>query len=162
MYSISRTLAALACLAAIAPLAHAQSSYPDRPITLIVPFSAGGDADVAARNLSVVVQRTMNQSLIAVNRAGAGGAIGSMAVRTAKPDGYTLLMARVGSQVVLPALQKGLEYMWNSFTFLGLLELGVGVDLSTAISFGVGLSVRLLAIWRSWRLPIFSFQERWE
>ena len=46
--------------------------------------------------------------------------------------------------------------------FLGLLELGVGVDLSTAISFGVGLSVRLLAIWRSWRLPIFSFQERWE
>lgn len=46
--------------------------------------------------------------------------------------------------------------------FLGLLELGVGVDLSTGISFGIGLSLRLLAIWRSWRLPIFSFQERWD
>ena len=112
----------LAVLAVIAPMAAAQS-YPDRPITLVVPFSAGGDADVAARNLSVVAQRTMGQNLVAVNRAGAGGAIGSIAVRNAKPDGYTLLLARVGSQVVLPALQTGLDYKWNSFTFLGLLEL---------------------------------------
>lgn len=124
MHSISNNLAILACLSAISPLAGAQAHvYPDRPITLVVPFSAGGDADVAARNLAFVVQRTMGQSLIAVNRAGAGGAIGSMAVRSAKPDGYTVLLARVGSQVVLPALQKGLEYKWNSFTFLGLLEL---------------------------------------
>ena len=46
--------------------------------------------------------------------------------------------------------------------FLGLLQLGLHLDLSTAISFGVGLSLRLLAIWRCWRLPIFSFQERWD
>lgn len=119
---IPHTIAWLAVLSTIMPNAAAQS-YPDRPITLVVPFSAGGDADVAARNLSVVVQRTMGQNMIAVNRAGAGGAIGSVAVRGAKPDGYTLLLARVGSQVVLPALQKGLDYKWNSFTFLGLLEL---------------------------------------
>ena len=124
MHSIPHTLATLACLSAIATQAGAQSPrYPDRPITLVVPFSAGGDADVAARNLAVVAQRTLGQSLIAVNRAGAGGAIGSLAVQGAKPDGYTLLLARVGSQVVLPALQKGLDYKWNSFTFLGMLEL---------------------------------------
>lgn len=46
--------------------------------------------------------------------------------------------------------------------FLGLLELGIGVDLSTAISFGIGLILRLLAIWQGWKLPTFSFQERWE
>lgn len=46
--------------------------------------------------------------------------------------------------------------------FLGLLELGVDVGLSTAISFGVGLTLRLLAIWQGWRLPTFSFQKRWE
>lgn len=122
MHQIPHPLAFLACLVVIAPMANAQT-YPDRPITVVVPFSAGGDADVAARNLAVVAQRTMGQSLIAVNRAGASGAIGSNAVRGAKPDGYTLLLARVGSQVVLPALQKGLDYKWNSFTFLGLLEL---------------------------------------
>lgn len=122
MRHILHAIAFLTCLPVIAPLASAQS-YPDRPVTVIVPFSAGGDADVAARNLAVVAQRTMGQNLIAVNRAGASGAIGSIAVRGAKPDGYTLLLARVGSQVVLPALQKGLDYKWNSFTFLGLLEL---------------------------------------
>lgn len=124
MHPIPTSLGLLACLFVIAPAVHAQAQpYPDRPITLVVPFSAGGDADVAARNLAVVAQRTMGQNLLAVNRAGAGGAIGSMAVRSAKPDGYTLLLARVGSQVVLPALQKGLDYKWDSFTFLGLLEL---------------------------------------
>ena len=111
-------------LSATALPASAQpQAYPDRPITVVVPFSAGGDADTAARHLGVVAQRTMGQNLIAVNRAGAGGAIGSLSVRSAKPDGYTLLLARVGSQVVLPALQRGLDYKWNDFTFLGLLEL---------------------------------------
>ncbi|MDD2712414.1 MAG: trimeric intracellular cation channel family protein [Simplicispira sp.] len=46
--------------------------------------------------------------------------------------------------------------------FLGLLEFGVGMNLSTALCFGVGLTLRLLAIWRGWKLPTFSFQERWE
>ena len=124
MHPVPRAIALVACLSAIALTASAQfHPYPDRPITVVVPFSAGGDADLAARNLAVVAQRTMGQSLIAVNRAGASGAIGSLAVRSAKPDGYTLLLGRVGSQVVLPALQEGLSYKWNDFTFLGLLEL---------------------------------------
>lgn len=98
-------------------------AYPQQPITMIVPFSAGGDADIAARNLAPVAQRVLGQPIVPMNRAGASGAIGSQAVRAAKPDGYTLLLARVGSQVVLPALQQGLGYKWNDFSFIGLLEL---------------------------------------
>ncbi len=98
-------------------------AYPQQTITLIVPFSAGGDADIAARNLAPLAQRLLGQTIVPMNRAGASGAIGSQAVRTAKPDGYTLLLARVGSQVVLPALQPGLGYKWNDFSFIGLLEL---------------------------------------
>ena len=109
-------------LLAFSLLANAQT-YPDRPVTIIAPFAAGGDADIAARNLAAVAQRLLGQNVIVVNRAGASGAIGSLAVRNAKPDGYNLLLARVGSQAVLPAMQKNLEYQWNSFSFIGLLEL---------------------------------------
>jgi tripartite-type tricarboxylate transporter receptor subunit TctC len=111
-----------AALAAVVFGAAAQA-YPEHPVSLIIPFSAGGDADVAARSLAAVAQRTLGQPLIPMNRAGASGAIGSLAVRNAKPDGYTLLLARVGSQAVLPALQADLGYKWNDFSFLGLLEL---------------------------------------
>jgi tripartite-type tricarboxylate transporter receptor subunit TctC len=71
----------------------------------------------------MAAQKTMAQPLLPVNRAGASGGIGSATVRNAKPDGYTLLIARVGSQAVLPALQPTAGYKWNDFTFLGLLEL---------------------------------------
>ncbi len=118
---LSHGLALIAGLA-LSCSAWAQA-YPQQPITVIVPFSAGGDADIAARNLAPVAQRVLGQPIVPMNRAGASGAIGSQAARAAKPDGYTLLLARVGSQVVLPALQQGLTYKWNDFTLIGLLEL---------------------------------------
>ena len=104
MQHFDRALAA--CLTSACALsASAQTpAYPDQPITLIIPFSAGGDADGAARALAMVAQKALGQPLVPVNRAGASGGIGSIAVRNAKPDGYTLLIARVGSQAVLPAL----------------------------------------------------------
>jgi tripartite-type tricarboxylate transporter receptor subunit TctC len=98
-------------------------AYPDRPITFVVPFSAGGDADLAGRNLAAAAEGLLKQPIIVMNKAGASGAIGSQQVKDATPDGYTLLVARVGSNVVLPALQKDLTYKWNDFTFIGLLEL---------------------------------------
>ena len=104
MHQLNRVLAG--CLAACALTATAQAHpYPDQPVMLVIPFSAGGDADGAARALAMVAQKTLGQPLVPVNRAGASGGIGSIAVRNAKPDGYTLLIARVGSQAVLPALQ---------------------------------------------------------
>ncbi len=111
-------------LAAVACSAGAQTgSYPDQPITLVIPFSVGGDADQAARTLGAVAQGLLGQNLVPLNRAGAGGGIGSQVVRNAKPDGYTLLLARVGSQVILPALNPSTGYAWNDFTLLGMLEL---------------------------------------
>src|SRR5690606_26405355 len=75
----------------------AAQSFPERPVTLIVPFSTGGDADLSGRNLAAALQKVIGQSVVVMNRAGASGAIGSMAVKEAKPDGYTLLVARIGS-----------------------------------------------------------------
>jgi len=113
--------AALAALT-LSPRVQAQT-YPTKPVTIVVPFGAGGDADQSARNLSIVAQGVLKQPVVIVNKPGASGAIGSQFVKDAAPDGYTLLLARVGSQVVLPALQRDLSYKWNDFTFIGLLEL---------------------------------------
>jgi tripartite-type tricarboxylate transporter receptor subunit TctC len=98
-------------------------TYPNKPITIVVPFAAGGDADQSARNLATVAQNVLKQSIVVVNKGGASGAIGSQFVKDAAPDGYTLLLARVGSQAVLPAMKNDLSYKWNDFTFIGLLEL---------------------------------------
>ena len=135
MKQLEAAALAIALLFSATFTAHAQGgTYPDHPVTLIVPFSAGGDADVAARSLAVVAQQVTGQVHVPVNRAGASGAIGSLAVRNARPDGYTLLLARVGSQVVLPALQPSVGYKWNEFTLLGLLELNPVVCVTRADS----------------------------
>lgn len=123
--TIWRLAAAGAWLAASLALAGAgvAQTYPQRPVTLVTPFSVGGDADLAARNLAAVIQPYLGQPLVVMNRGGANGAIGSQYVKDAAPDGYTLLLARVGSQAILPALQPDLSYRWDDFTVLGLLEL---------------------------------------
>ena len=100
----------------------AAQHYPDRPVQLVVPFSTGGDSDLSARNLAPAMQKVIGQSVVVLNRAGASGSIGSQVVKDAKPDGYTLLLARIGSQALLPALKRDLGYRWDDFTFLGLLE----------------------------------------
>ena len=106
---------------AVASPAAAQA-YPDRPVQLVVPFSTGGDSDLSARNLAPAMQKVIGQTVVVVNRAGASGAIGSQVVKDAKPDGYTLLLARIGSQALLPALKPNLGYRWDDFSFLGLIE----------------------------------------
>lgn len=113
--------AAATALAALA--LPALAAYPDKPITFVVPFTAGGDADLAGRNLGQSAQALLKQPIVVVNQVGASGAIGAQRVKDAAPDGYTLLVARVGSNVVLPALKRDNPFKWNDFTFLGLLEL---------------------------------------
>ena len=120
--SLTRIVCAGVLALGLSPAAHAQP-YPSKPVTIIVPFAAGGDADQSARNLSILAQGVLKQSIVVLDKPGASGAIGSQAVKDAAPDGYTLLLARVGSQAVLPALQHDLIYKWNDFTFIGLLEL---------------------------------------
>jgi tripartite-type tricarboxylate transporter receptor subunit TctC len=88
-------LAAGAALPALPHSAMAQA-YPSRPITVIVPFAAGGPTDVAARIVSEHISRTLGQQCVVENVVGAGGTIGSARTMRATPDGYTIQMGRVG------------------------------------------------------------------
>lgn len=113
----------LAMMVPLAAASVAAAAYPDKPVTIVAPYSAGGDSDLAARNLANVAQKYLNQPVLVVNKTGASGVTGSNFVARSKGDGYTLLLARVGSQAVTPALQPNIPYKWNDFTFIGLLEL---------------------------------------
>lgn len=124
-----RTLLATALAAATTPLG-AQTAYPDRPIVLVAPFAAGGAADIAARTLAAHAPRLLARQLgraseppmVVENRLGASGAVGSLHVQRARPDGHTLLLARVASAAVVPALEARPPYAWDEFTMLGLLD----------------------------------------
>src|SRR6185295_13998359 len=116
-----RLIALFALLGASGAL-HAQ--YPAKPITLVVPFTAASDADLAARNLADHAAKYLgNQPIVVVNQPGASGAIGTLAVRNAPADGYTLLLARIASQVILPATDRKTPYQWSDFTLLTVLEI---------------------------------------
>jgi tripartite-type tricarboxylate transporter receptor subunit TctC len=84
--------------------------YPSRPITVIVPFPAGGASDVVARIVTNQMSKNLGQSIIIENIGGAGGTIGSARVAAAAPDGYTLLAAAMGSHVAAPVLTPNLKY----------------------------------------------------
>jgi tripartite-type tricarboxylate transporter receptor subunit TctC len=102
--------------------AHAQ--YPARQITLVVPYTAASDADLAARNLAKYAPRYLGgQKIVVLNQPGASGAIGTQAARTAVPDGHTLLLARTASLVILPATERTPPYLWSDFTLLSMMEI---------------------------------------
>ncbi len=103
-----RTLAALA-LVACAPLAQAQN-YPTKPVRIVVPYPAGGTTDIIARIAAAQLAERLKQPFVVENRAGASGAIGSVAVSQAAPDGYTLVMGTASSHGINSALQKNLPY----------------------------------------------------
>ena len=115
---------ALVALLALAAGAASAQGYPSKPITFIIPFAAGGDSDLSGRNVAAHASKHLNNvPIVAVNRTGASGAIGALAVRNAAPDGYTLLVARIATHAILPALESKLQYRWNDFTMLSLIEL---------------------------------------
>jgi tripartite-type tricarboxylate transporter receptor subunit TctC len=93
-------------------------------VTLVVPFSAGGSADLAARALAAHLPALLpgQPEIVVENRPGASGAVGTAAVARAAPDGQTLLLARVGSSAILPATDTRTPFAWDDFTFLGLLD----------------------------------------
>ena len=101
-------LAALALCAA--PLDTRAQTYPSRPITVVVPFPAGGPSDVVARIVTDQMGKILGQSVVIENVGGAGGTIGSARVATAHPDGYTLLAGSMGSYVAAPVLTPNVKY----------------------------------------------------
>jgi tripartite-type tricarboxylate transporter receptor subunit TctC len=84
--------------------------YPARPITVVVPFPAGGPSDVVARVVTDQMGKILGQSLVIENVGGGGGTIGSARVAAAHPDGYTLLAGSMGSHVSAPVLTPNLKY----------------------------------------------------
>jgi tripartite-type tricarboxylate transporter receptor subunit TctC len=96
-------------LAALLSNAMAQENYPDRVITLVTPYAAGGGSDVLTRILAEALGKNLGQTVIVKNVTGAGGVIGSQEVARAKPDGYTLLHHHVGI-ATSPTLYKDLKF----------------------------------------------------
>lgn len=106
------TRLAVAIIAAIfASAGHAAAqSFPERPITLINPYAAGGPADLLARTVAEGMSEVLGKPVVVENRPGAGTAIGARAVAQAKPDGYTLFIGGAPSHVITPALMKDANY----------------------------------------------------
>jgi tripartite-type tricarboxylate transporter receptor subunit TctC len=106
--TLTRTALAACAGLAVAGAAWAQT-YPTRPITLVVPFAAGGPTDVVARTLAVSMGRTLGQTVVVENKLGAGGTLAAGAVAKAAPDGYTFLIHHNG-MATAPGLYRKLAY----------------------------------------------------
>jgi len=106
---LSRAIPLVASLV-LAASAHAQSAWPARSITLVVPFAAGGNNDVSGRIVARKLADLLGQPVVVENKTGAGGTIGSAAVATARPDGYTLGFLSSGPVAAAVSLQKSLPY----------------------------------------------------
>jgi len=100
----------------------AWAEFPDKPVTIVVPFAAGGPTDKVARDLGEALRKQLNQTVIVENVGGAGGTLGAAKVATAAPDGYTLLLYHIG-MATSPALYRSLPYKTlDDFEYLGLIN----------------------------------------
>ena len=99
------------------------AEYPERPINMVIPYGAGGATDISARTIAEPLGQAVGKALVMANVTGAGGATGSVAVQNAKPDGYTMLFARVGSHSVNPAMKATLPYTLDDFRFVTVYEI---------------------------------------
>ncbi len=103
-------LGAVAALALTLGAPAMAEEYPSKPITVIVPFPAGGGSDAVARLLSAKVAETFKQPLVVDNRPGANGSVGAAGFAQMKPDGYALMVASIGVFAINPALYDNLRY----------------------------------------------------
>lgn len=123
-FSFRKSLRALVLAAGILPAATAMAAWPEKPITLIVPWAAGGSTDILARVLSEHMTQSYGQPVIVENRSGASGNIGSAVVARAKPDGYTLLIGSMSTHTMNEALYDNMPFDGvESFTPIAELAL---------------------------------------
>jgi tripartite-type tricarboxylate transporter receptor subunit TctC len=120
MKTLHKTLTAVA-LAFVA--ASSFAAYPEKPITVVVPFAAGGPTDKVARDLAEVLRKHLNnQTVVIENVGGAGGTLGAAKVAKANADGYTLLLHHIG-MATSPALYRNLSYKTlDDFEYLGMIN----------------------------------------
>ena len=106
----------------LAAAGTARAEFPEKPVTLLVPFAAGGPSDKIARDLAEALRKRLSQTVIVENVGGAGGTLGAAKVATATPDGYTLLVHHIGFATA-PALYRKLPYKGiEDFAYLGLIN----------------------------------------
>lgn len=106
-------------IAFIASTSAMADTYPQKPVTLVVPFAAGGPTDVVARHLGLAMGRSLGQPVIVENRASTGGIVGTEAVVRSEPNGYTLLIHNIGMST-LPALSRTLRFNpLRDFDYIG-------------------------------------------
>jgi len=123
MKKLIQSLLPLALAAtAFGAAAAAADAYPDKTVTLVVPFAAGGPTDKVARDLAEALRKPLGQTVIVENAAGAGGAVGAGKVARAAPDGYTLLLHHI-SMATMPSLLRSLQFnVLNDFEYLGMVN----------------------------------------
>jgi len=108
--------------AAVAAAPPAWAEYPDKPVTLVVPFVAGGPSDKVARDFAEALRKPLGQTVVIENVGGAGGTIGATKVAKAAPDGYTLLLHNI-SMGTSPALYRKMPYdTLQDFEYLGIIN----------------------------------------
>jgi tripartite-type tricarboxylate transporter receptor subunit TctC len=118
--TISTAMVAVCCYA-VAVLPAQSQSYPSRPITLVVPFAAGGSNDVIGRILAEHMGKTLGQTIAIENEGGAGGTIATRRVAQAAADGYTIMLGNMGTHGAAPAQYPNLKYdPTKDFTPIGL------------------------------------------
>jgi len=116
---MKRMLAAFTALLAVTSVF---AEFPDKPVTLVVPFVAGGPSDKVARDFAEAMRKPLGQPVIIENIGGAGGTIGAARVAKANADGYTLLLHNIGMST-LPALYRNMPYnTLQDFEYLGILN----------------------------------------
>ena len=107
---LAPSIIALLAATITAPVPASAQNYPNRPITLIVPYAAGGGNDVMARTVAEKMSRTLGQQIVVENRGGAGGSIATRQAAKADPDGYTLVIGGTGTLAVNPTLYANAGY----------------------------------------------------
>ncbi len=140
MNSIRRSaLAAILTLVALAPQIAQAQSYPAKPVRLVVPYAPGGATDIIARAAAIELTKSLGQSVVVDNRAGAGGNVGSELVAKSVPDGYTMVMSASSLHGITPFLYTKLNYDPNKdlvpvivfASFANVLVLHPGVQASS-------------------------------
>lgn len=110
--------------------ANEAANYPNRPVTLIVPYPAGGNADISVRALAESLEKELGQSVVVTPSPGAGGVSGTQKMLSSKPDGYTLLVA-AQSAITVPTQTRQLNFQWDTPTYIASIAAPttyIGVD----------------------------------
>lgn len=112
----------------------ADPKYPEKPVKMIIPYGAGGATDLAARILSSVIPDFLGQPIVVVNKPGASGSICFDYVRKARPDGYTMMMAAIGTNALYTGMNTKLPFKWDDLVYIARTQINPGVTIVSAKS----------------------------